>query len=116
MSKGKSMKIREFESRVIRAAGKLDSGWGRRIGAMSGFHLIGQSDFFWNGADVCRRIANYEVTLIDYWFRLTVCQVNNQLEMQYLGIQPDETSSECLNTDYELYLIVKVLSNSALAA
>jgi hypothetical protein len=105
------MKTREFESRVIRAAGELNNGWRRRVGEVRGFHLIGQSDFIWDGAHVCRRIAIYEVTLLDYWFRLTVCQVNNQLEMQYLGIQSDETSSECLNTDYELFLMVRILTN-----
>ena len=116
MTKGKSMKTREFEARVIRAAGELNNGWRRRIGAMRGFHLTSQSDFFWDGAHVCRRIAIYEVTLLDYWFRLTVYQVNNQLEMQYLGIQSDETSSECLNTDYELHLMVRILTNPIQAA
>lgn len=110
------MKTCEFEERVIETAGKLDKGWRRRVGAMRGFHMIGQSDFFWNGKYVCRRIAIYEVTLLEYWFRMTVYQVNNQLEIKFLGIESDATSDECLNKDYEQYLIVRVLSEPKLAA
>ena len=108
------MKTREFEAKVIEKAGKLDSGWRRRIGAMRGFHLTSQADFFWDGKFVCRRMAIYEITLLEYWFRLTVYQTNNQLEMKFLGIQPDQTSEECLNKDYEMFLIYKALSEPLL--
>lgn len=54
-------------------------------------------------------VGQFEVQLQDDNVLMTVCWDGQKLSFHYFGITQDETSSDCINEQYELALIMRTL-------
>ncbi len=54
-------------------------------------------------------VGQFEVQLQDDTVLMTVCWDGKQLTFNYFGMTQDETSSECLNEEYERAIILHAL-------
>ena len=108
------MRTKKFEERLTRAANPIYRDWPMNILARMRFSRIVNNSMNVDMGDgkVARRFATYELILDDYWYLVNVAEVDYKLQFSYFGIEPDENSDICLDSEYERMLIMDALRSS----
>lgn len=108
------MRTKKFEERLARAAGAIYRDWPMNILARMRFSRMVNNTMNFDMGDgkIARRFATYELILDDYWYLVNVAEVDYKLQFSYFGIEPDENSDICLDSEYERMVIMDALTKT----